>query len=450
MAWLKKLIIISLILLVSCSGLNVRNHYRRPSSKERISLPRMTESEFNKRLGKELDRHVNLIAERLSQPEASALQKFKRKALQFVVDANPWEHIKHTLIQHGKGAAITAAVTEIITVGILPAIFTAAGMPGAAAFSAGSPSFAITVPAFIAIKNARQKKMLARQLGFDNLKELDQLRKQILGFCTSKRIQSSIYQLGEEQIELTVIKRRFASWRRPPQGALVDLSKLREIGFKHLDSRIMEIVEPISKRDESVYATVLLDQIHQNPEASAEFEKHLKQNISGLPIQLTNHEQTMLLMVHEKQEHISLLKQKVRKFKKAATGEAKSAGILKEERKAIAEFAENMIADLETLDLDISRFEYQFLQAINLGEDVSEEVINNKSIDLLKRMRNFESALSEFETKMGNAEDVDVSTHMKRFVRSISQYNKTWIPNGVTPIRAEGSCNEIVTELIAS
>lgn len=447
MLLLKKIPILLLVLTFSCGTINLPR--RRPANEveaARFSLPRMTESSFNQRLDRELQKHVDIIATKLSEPEAKALDKVKKKVLQIVHDNNPWQHVKHILIQHGKGAAVTAAVTEIITVGVLPAVLTAAGLTGAALFSASSPSFAITVPAYIVWKNARQKKKLARELGFNSLKELDQLRKQILGFCTQTRLLSKVYRGAEGAVEINIVKRRFAKWRKSPMGNIIDLYKIEEIANENLDKRVLEILKPLSKEDPSVYATVLVDQIQKHPVASDKLSAFVKGNMAGMPYKLSDHQQTMLLLVHEKQAYITDLKMKVRKYKASATKEIRRLGLSPDSKKIISEYTENVIVDLETVEMDIKRFEYTFLNHLNLGESVSEEQVNESTKNLLRRVKEAESNLAGFENQLKNVNQVD-KIGMKQLVFDLKANNGLWKPFA-TATENDGNCTSIASKIL--
>jgi len=439
MKFLKLSTVFLIILNISCT--NLGRHSRLPSSETESSkyrLPRIDKSDFNKRLERELIRQVEIIERKLTEPEQKTIQKIRKKAYKILMDMNPWDHIKHMLIEHGKGAAITAAITEIITVGIMPAILTAAGLPGAALLSASFPSFSITVPAYIFWKNARQKKKLAKELGFNSLKELDRLKKEILGFCTSKRLVSKIYEGVEGEVEINIIKRRFSKWRENPTGNLVDLSDLERIAKEGLETRVLEIIKPLAKEDPAVYATVLVDQISKRPNTNKMLSDLIKKQMSELSYGLSDHQQTLLLLIHEKETFLKRLKMKVRKYKASLLKDIKKLDTGGESKKILSDFMENTLSDLDLLELELKRLEYGFLHKINSGEVISVSEVDEMSQDLTERMTRARANLTSFENRLGSSSDALDRVALKRIIDEMKTTNLNWIPFN---IKVDGSSN---------
>ncbi|MBK25252.1 MAG: hypothetical protein CME70_14755 [Halobacteriovorax sp.] len=445
---------LSLVFLIlfnfSCSSIG--GHSRLPSSENEYSkyrLPRVDKSDFNKRLERELIKQVEILDKKLTEPEQKALQKIRKKAYKILIDLNPWDHIKHMLIEHGKGAAITAAVTEIITVGIMPALLTAAGLPGAALLSASFPSFSITVPAYIFWKNARQKKKLAKELGFNSLKELDRLKKEILGFCTSTRLVSKIYEGVEGEVEINIVKRRFSKWRESPTGNLVDLYDLEKIAKEGLDKKVLEIIKPLAKEDPAVYATVLVDQISKRPNTNKKLSDLIKKQVSELAFELTDHQQTMLLLVHEKETFLRNLKIKVRKYKSSLLKEVKELENAGESKKVVNSFMENILSDLELLELDLKRFEYGFLHRLQNGESISSVDVDDISNNLSERMSRARFDLTRFESRIkeiGNTFDLN---ELRRMVKDMKIANLSWKPFNIK-MDSDSSCVGMVARFLSN
>lgn len=362
-----------------------------------FNAPR-TKKVFNK--GNSLATNFELSQLDGDEVDQGLLGKVRKRASQVITGVNPLTHVREMLIHHGTGAAITVAVTEVITVGIFPALLVTAGLPGLAALSAGLPSFALTVPMFIKFKNARQRKRLAKDLGFESLVELDALRKSILGFSIGTKVLSKVYNSDEGEVEINIVNRRFAKWRTKTTGNIIDLFQIENIAKEYLDNDILKSINSLSKENPSAYANVLTDQIQKESKAKAAFSSLIKKKMKGLTYGLPDHDQAILLLAHEKEEHIRVLKSKIRRFKTEVLEYKVNFDDLAESRKVLNTFTQNLLRDLEDLEMDTKRFEYGFLNQISTEKEVDRAVIFSTSDSILFRMKKVDAFYLDFSRQL--------------------------------------------------
>ena len=121
---------------------------------------------------------------------------------------------------------------------------------------------------------------------------------------------------------------------------------------------------------------------------------------------------------------------------------AKEAGVTRANRKPITEFFENMITDLDTLELDIKRFEYSFLNKILLGEEVTEAAVNDSTLHLLVRMRELESVFTAFDAKTETE-----GFRVRRYLADLKKHNSLWKPYA-TAQPNDGYCTGMASRIL--
>ncbi|PIQ52958.1 MAG: hypothetical protein COW01_14830, partial [Bdellovibrionales bacterium CG12_big_fil_rev_8_21_14_0_65_38_15] len=131
-----------------------------------VSLPDINEATFYKLIDEETQKVLEKLAPALLQEEAQGLLKIKQKVIKILKGLNFWAHAKHLFIQHGIGVAITSAISEVVTVVVLPPMFIGMGWNLAALVVGGTPSPLYMVPAYLAVVKLKDKHKLAGEMGY--------------------------------------------------------------------------------------------------------------------------------------------------------------------------------------------------------------------------------------------------------------------------------------------
>ncbi|MCR9205802.1 MAG: hypothetical protein NXH75_14550, partial [Halobacteriovoraceae bacterium] len=305
-----------------------------------LTLPRLNESLFYQRIDQRSRKILKEMGGHFTATEKSRLEKALRTVLKFLKEQNPFHHVKELLMKHGVGVGVTAGLTEFTTIIVLPAIFTSAGMPHLAVLSASSPSFLATVPAFLGIKTYLTKQKIAKKLGIKDIRALDKLRTDILGYTQKSRLLSVIVNKSRKELEVHVIKRPFLRYWTSPMGNIVYLDELKKIVANHDTTEVVDLIKEAAHGDDALFGHLLLKQIQRKAPAFTEFKNLLDDRIKELP--LSQHQHTQLILTHEKREVIKTRQEKVRSLKSKLLKKAET----KEEKTIIKRWAE-----IQTLDL---------------------------------------------------------------------------------------------------
>lgn len=436
---MKKILLVAFLCLIALFGpLQAQEHgtpidgaevvERAIQDEELITLPRLNQSLFYQRIESKTQKILEEMGGQFTPTERSRLQKATAAVLKFLKEQNPFHHVKELLMKHGLGVGITAGLTEFTTIIVLPAIFTSAGMPELAVLSASSPSFLATVPAFLGIKSALLKRKIAKKLGIKDIRALDKLRTDILGYTQKSRILSVIVAKSREEMEVHVIKRPFLRFWSSPMGNIVYLDELKKIVSKYDTGEVVELIKEASHGDDALFGHLLLKQIQRKADAFSELQTLLDERIKDLP--LNQHQHSQLILTHEKKEVVKSRLEKVRDLK----GKLSKLAETSEEKAAIKNWAEIMKTDLTNLDFDIQRFEYNLLSQIHSGQDISNLDLTSPQTKIVERVKELRDTLKKVEEAL-NATEVNKALLLKR----IKEYNRLWIPLEVR-LTSRGDC----------
>jgi hypothetical protein len=437
-----------MILVLSLSSLSSFGLDSFPTT-ENSEFHRLERSRFYEMINGEAEAILKKLSYRLTKKELRSLQKVRGVVIEILKKNNPFLHIKEILIKHGLGAGLTAALTEVTTILILPSIFTAAGLPALAVFSAASPSFAVTVPAYIAWSTNRAKKKLGKSLGITNIKALDKLRKELLRFSIETKIHSALIREVGGLEEISILKRKFARFRSRPVGHSIDLFELETIFKKHIGRSSFSIIKEHNENPK-LYACLLANHIRNNPEADKAFLKLARERLKNTPKPLNFHQESELFTVHEKLQFIDQLKEGIHKSQKNYKSGLDSGLIPNRPFKVVKEFYQNIQNDLSAIEYDIKRFEYGFLNQISLGEDVehiafkhSPELFNKRLQLLEKNLKamHFDKNSPEFASRIGHK--------LKLLVQKMSKRNHRWLPSKLA-LASHKSCFGLMQSILAT
>lgn len=396
-----------------------------------LTLPRLTESRFYQRIDRQTQNILKEVGGSFSVPERTLLERSRQTVLKFLKEQNPFTHVKDLFLKHGLGVGITAAVTEFTTIVVLPAIFTSAGLPELAVMSAASPSFLATVPAFLAIKTLRVKKKLANKLGIKNIRQLDRLRNSILGYCHKTRLLSVLVSRSQKEMEVHIIKRNFSRFRKSPMGNIVDLSELKKVVSKFEGKEVVELIKDAAHEDDALFAHLLLKQIQRKPESFNEFHKMVKDRVTELPV--SENQMTQILLTHEKLQTISRRQKKLRGLKSELKKITRSGQKSKKDKETIKAWVNSLEIDLQNLDFDIRRFEYNLLSTIHAEGNIDNLDLTAPHHAVVTRMKEIRLHLEDVESWIKGDESAD------RIFLRIGEFNKFWVPLQ-TRLTPRGDC----------
>jgi len=408
-------------------------------SEELVTLPRLNESTFYQKIDLQTQRILRQYNNNLSAPEATKLERIRKKTLKFLKDQNPYHHVKDLFVKHGLGVGVTAGISEFTTIIVLPAILTKAGLPVLAGISAGSPSFLATVPIYLGIKSYINKRKLSKKLGLKRLGPLDKLRDELLGHAAKTRLLSVLIGNGEDERELHVISRSFSKFRQSPMGNIVDISELKTILIRFESSELNDLLAEIAGDNKALYAHLVIKQIHRNPSSLTAFNQLMKEKAKELDqLPMTSHQQTQLLLIHEKKLVIEKKKEDLRKLSSLLKKEA----ITQTDKDAVKAWTQNNIIDLEYLDFDISRHEYNFLVAIHNGNNIDNWKLTDSHLLVVERLRHLSSHIEEVNILVKNQESV-----VGEELELIKKQNKSWLPLRHV-ISSDNTCKELIVPFI--
>jgi len=165
----------------------------------------LPESKFYDKLINETVQTIN-SNELLTEMQKSELIKKSRRIIVFIKESNPYLHVKEIFLKHGLGAGITAFVTEVVTVGILPPTFISMGLESLAAISVSAPSFLATVPVYVNYSNFNQKLKLLKDTDLKfNIESLDLTKNQKRIYKILKGLK--LYRLSKRFIQKKSVKK---------------------------------------------------------------------------------------------------------------------------------------------------------------------------------------------------------------------------------------------------
>lgn len=437
---LKKAIILITFVVLSIGSSQSHAQFREdvvgPASastqqEELLSLPHLDESRFYQRIERQTEKILNEVGGNFTAPERTLLERARQSVLKFLKEQNPFTHVKELFLKHGLGVGITAAVTEFTTIVVLPAIFTSAGLPELAVMSAASPSFLATVPAFLAIKTFRVKRKLAKKLGIKNIKQLDTLRNSILGYCHKTRLLSVIVSRSKKEMEVHIIKRNFSRFRKSPMGNVVDISELKKIVATFEGKEVVELIKDATHEDDALFAHLLLKQIQSKPESFDEFHKMVKERVTDLPV--SEHQMTQILLTHEKLQTIKRRQNKLRALKGELKKIVRDGQKSKEDKETIKAFSNSLEIDLQNLDFDIRRFEYNLLSTIHSEGNIDNLDLTSPHHAVSTRLKELRIQVEEVEAWLKNGDAPD------RIFFRLSEFNRLWVPLQ-TRLTPRGDC----------
>lgn len=385
---------------------------------DRLTLPRLNESSFYQRIDRKTQKILKDMGGSFTAEERSSLEKARRAVLKFLKEQNPYHHVKELFVKHGLGVGITAGITEFTTIIVLPAIFTAIDLPQLAVVSAATPSFLASVPAFLGIKSMRMKRKLAGKLGITNIGHLDKLRNSILGYSSKNRLLSVIIARSKRELEINVIKRPFSRFRSSPMGNIVDLSELKDIVSQQEGAQVLELIKAASHEDDALFSYLLLKQIQRRPESFNHFNELIKKRVTELPV--TEHQLTQILITHEKREIIKTRMIKVRELKASLLSKLESI----EDKLVIKEWSNSINVDLQNLDFDIQRFEYNLLAQIHAKGDITQFDLTSSHTKVVERMKEIRLHLEKIESWIEGEESLEI----KKVIYKLKEFNRLWIP----------------------
>lgn len=380
-----------------------------------LTLPRLNESSFYQRIDRKTQKILKEMGGVFTPPERKLLEQARHTVLKFLKEQNPFAHVKELFLKHGLGVGITAAVTEFTTIIVLPAIFTSAGLPELAVMSAASPSFLATVPAFLAIKTLRVKRKLAKRLGITNIGQLDKLRNSILGYSSKNRLLSVIVARSRKELEIHIVKRPFARFRKSPMGNIVDLSELKSIVTQFEGAPVVGLIKEAAHEDDALFAHLLLKQIQRKPESFNYFYDLIKERVTDLPV--SEHQMTQILLTHEKLQTIARRREKLRSLR----GDLKKIAPNAEQKKIIKEWSNSLEIDLQNLDFDIRRFEYNLLSTIHAEGNIDGLDLTAPHHAVVERMKELREHLKEVETWKD-----ELKSH--QLFHRLGEFNRLWVP----------------------
>ena len=360
-----------------------------------VSLPDINEATFYKLIDEETQKVLEKLAPALLQEEAQGLLKIKQKVIKILKGLNFWAHAKHLFIQHGIGVAITSAISEVVTVVVLPPMFIGMGWNLAALVVGGTPSPLYMVPAYLAVVKLKDKHKLAGEMGYSlsHVMKLDRLRRDLLGFAIENRVMDVMIQGMEADVNITIIKRKFSRFKSALEGNLIDLSEIENLVKESIGNHKVGLIKEYAHGDDAVYASLLMQEINRDGKMKMDFHDlmHTRINSSELPFERTLHENFFKL--HDELNGITRYRAKMREFKGATIKILKENSIdSKLNKEIIGDYTNNMLADLDIIDHEIKVFEYRYLNSIRDGQPLSADTFE------IERQR----ILGQFETVRSN------------------------------------------------
>lgn len=360
-----------------------------------VSLPDINEATFYKLIDEETQKVLEKLAPALLQEEAQGLLKIKQKVIKILKGLNFWAHAKHLFIQHGIGVAITSAISEVVTVVVLPPMFIGMGWNLAALVVGGTPSPLYMVPAYLAVVKLKDKHKLAGEMGYSlsHVMKLDRLRRDLLGFAIENRVMDVMIQGIEADVNITIIKRKFSRFKSALEGNLIDLAEVENLVKESIGNHKVGLIKEYAHGDDAVYANLLMQEINRDAKMKMDFHDlmHARINSNEHPLDRTLHENFFKL--HDELNGITRYRAKMREFKGATIKILKENAIdSKLNKEIIGDYTNNMLADLDIIDHEIKVFEYRYLNSIRDGQALSTGAFE------IERQR----ILGQFETVKSN------------------------------------------------
>lgn len=441
--FLKKWSILLLAFLTLISPVLTANE-----AQEAFHLPDLNESLFYKMVNEETKKKLQYLSPFLSHQEKTGLTRVRQLTIKVLKEQNPFTHIKELFIAHGIGVALTGAISEVVTCLVLPAVFTSIGMPGLATLSAGTPSFAFTIPAYLAWRNSREKAQIAKDLGIKNYKELDKLRKSLLGFNVDTRIMSVVIQSNEGMEEVQILKRKFARYRKKPIGSIIGLDELEAIVKKNYSKQYLELIKEGAHGEDHLYSNMLMEMIKSNPKSQSDFVTLTSERMDGLDLGINSHQQRQLFKVHEKLSTINVYKKEMRILKSKLKKQAKEFKLGKDSLAVIDKYIENIIFDLESVSYDIKVFEYQFLALIRDEEDVMNKFVKNSRFDIIKRLSTTKESMTKFNFSTNLPNNYSSQKGFENKLQKLNEFNLEWQPRVLTH-KTHAECYSLLFKVLS-
>lgn len=408
-----------------------------------IALPDMNEATFYKLVDEEAQKVLEKLAPSLLKEEAEGLAKIKEKVIKVLKSLNFWAHAKHLFIQHGIGVAITSAVSEVVTVLVLPPVFIGMGWSLAAVVVGGTPSPLYMVPAYLAIAKLRDKHKLAGEMGYSlsHLMKLDRLRRDLLGYAIENRVMDVMMDEINGDETITIIKRKFSRFKSGLDGNLVEFSDLETIVKDGIGSHKLSLLKEYSHGDDAVYANLMVQEINRDAKMKLEFHELVHSRINNVEPGLDRAKHAKFYKLHDELEVIKRYRSKMREFKGSTNRLLKDNGIdSKANKQIIADFSENMLADLDHVDHELKVFEYRYLNSIREGLGFSNERFESEIEAISKRLQatqwNIDSKVMLFEE----------SSELQSLIERLGKFNDRF--RFASTMTSNDSCHGIMFKLV--
>lgn len=435
-------VLVCLISLIFASAPVHSQSSQHETSAISIALPDINEATFYKLVDEETQKVLEKLAPALLKEEAEGLAKIKQKVIKILKGLNFWAHAKHLFIQHGIGVAITSAISEVVTVVVLPPVFIGMGWSLAAVVVGGVPSPLYMVPAYLAIAKLRDKHKLAGEMGYSlaHLMKLDNLRRDLLGYAIDNRVMDVMIEELDSDESITIIKRKFSRFKSGLSGNLVDFSELESIVKDGIGSHKLSLLKEYSHGDDAVYANLLVQEINRDAKMKLEFHEIVHTRINSVSPTIDRARHANFYKMHDELEAIKRYRSKVREFKGVTNKALKDNGIdTKGNKQAVSDFADNMLAKLDHADHDLKVFEYRYLNSIREGIEYSNERFESEFATISKR---FESTRVMIDSKVLDFEAPDnLASQIERLARLNDRFKF------ISANTADDSCHGIMTEL---
>ena len=398
----------------------------------------INESTFYKLVDEETNRVLEKLAPALLKEEAEGLAKIKEKVIKVLKGLNFWAHAKHLFIQHGIGVAITSAVSEVVTVLVLPPMFVGMGWNLAAVVVGGTPSPLYMVPAYLALVKLRDKHKLASDMGYSlsQIMKLDRLRRDLLGYAIDNRVMSILLDEFDADESVTLIKRKFSRFKSELTGNLVEFSDLESIVKNGIGNHKLSLLKEFSHGDDAVYANLLVQEINRDAKMKMEFHELVHARINSSESTLDHSRHARFYKLHDELEVVKRYRSKLREFKGVTNSRLSS----RTQKQVITNFSETMLAQLDLIDHELKVFEYRYLNSIRDGVEFP---IEHFELEMQSISKRFYAIQWDINSKLSHfAETVDPSNLIDRLRVFNERFKFT------TTSTDNESCHGIMTRIV--
>lgn len=411
-----------------------------------ISLPDLHEDVFYKLLDQETDRIIERMGPALLKEEAKGLMKIKEKILRLLKSLNMWEHAKHLFMRHGIGVAATSAISEVVTVFVLPPLFVGLGWNLAAVAFGAIPSPLYMIPAYLAITNLRNKSKLAKEMGYSlaQVMALDKFRRELIGFSINNRILDLVVEDLNGDQSITIIKRSFARWRGGLSGNLVDLNEIETMVKEGIGAHKLQILKDFAHGDEAVYANMLMQEINRDAKMKMDFHNIVHERID---MDLDQRVHQRIYQMYDHQNVISRSRGTLREFKSEAISEIKKYDLdTKANKEIISDFTAQLSAELDALDHEIKIFEYQYLNSIRIGQEFEDNFFVAKSQKIYERLNVIQAGIDAGQRQLQATNHSASALSAQKFIDLQADTNKRYRFFGFS-LRTGDSCHDMMQGL---